>query len=327
MKIRVPLYVFSILLALGISDLAKAAFPERPITLVVNQTAGGGADNSCRAMAKKAEKFLGQPIVVVNKAGGAGTVGAGTVAAAKPDGYTIGVLSFAPLTMVPHSVQLPYNPLKDFDYIMGYGEYMYGIAARTDSPFKTLKDLIQFAKANPGKIKFSTTGLALPNNFGMIKLSKAEGGIKWEPVVFKGAPESVSACLGGHVDIVSQNPADVVPYIKARRLRLLVSFSDRRWEWVPDVPTLKELGYKFDVSGSWLALGAPKGIPNPALDKIRDAFKKALDDPEFLEIMKNLYIPVAYRTPEQYQKMVEIGYKENEAMMLEIGLHKSQQKK
>jgi len=327
MKIRFPLYILSVLLIWGFSLPAQAEFPDRPITLVVNYTAGGGADNSCRAMAKKAEKFLGQPIMVVNKVGGAGTVGVGAVAAAKPDGYTIGALSFAPLTMVPHTVELPYNPLKDFDYIMGYGEYMYGIAARTDSPFKTLKDLVQYAKANPGKVKFSTSGIALPNTFGMIQLSKAEGGIQWEPVVFKGAPEAVTACLGGHVDLVSQNPADVVPYIKAGRLRLLVSFADRRWEWVPDVPTLRELGYNFDVIGSWLALGTAKGVPKPVLDKLRDAFKKSLDDPAFLEIMKNLYIPVAYRTPEEYQKMVEVGYKANEAMIREIGLHKSQQKK
>ncbi|TRZ51137.1 tripartite tricarboxylate transporter substrate binding protein [bacterium] len=327
MKTRLYLYTLTVLLILAISLPAGADFPDRPITLIVNYTAGGGADNSCRAMAKKAEKFLGQPIVVVNKAGGAGSVGAGAVAAANPDGYTIGVLSFAPLTMVPHSVELPYNPLQDFDYIMGYGEYMYGIAVRTDSPFKTLKELVQYAKANPGKIKFSTSGLALPNTFGMIKLGKAEGGIKWDAVVFKGAPEAVSACLGGHVEVVSQNPADVVPYIKADRLRLLVSFADRRWEWVPDVPTLRELGYNFDVVGSWLALGTPKGVPKPAMDKLRDAFKKAIDDPDFLEIMKRLYIPVAYRTPEQYRKMVEVGYKENEAMMLEVGLHKSQQKK
>ena len=303
-----------------------AGFPERPITLIVNYTAGGGADLSARALAKKAEKFLGQPIAVVNKAGAAGTIGVGAVASAKPDGYTIGVTSFGPLTMAPHMNQLPYNPLKDFEYIMGYGEYMYGPAVRTDSQFKSLKDLVQYAKANPGKVKFSHSGLSNPNHFGMMHLGKAEGGIKWEAVVFKGAPESVAACLGGHVEVVSQNPGDVVPYIKAGRLRLLASFNARRWNWVPDVPTVRELGYNFEV-GSWLALGTPKGVPVPVLEKLRDAFKKSIDDKEFLDIMDKIYIPVAYRSPEEYRKLVETGYKENEPMILELGLHKSQQKK
>ncbi len=312
---------------LVIGNLAGAAeYPERPITLIVNYTAGGGADLSARALAKKAEKFLGQPIAVVNKAGAAGTIGVGAVASAKPDGYTIGVTSFGPLTMAPHTNQLPYNPLKDFEYIMGYGEYMYGPAVRADSQFKTLKDLVQYAKANPGKIKFSHSGLSNPNHFGMMHLGKAAGGVQWEAVVFKGAPESVAACLGGHVDVVSQNPGDVVPYIKAGRLRLLASFNARRWNWVPDVPTVRELGYPFEV-GSWLALGTPKGVPMPVLDKLRDGFKKSIDDKDFKEIMDKIYIPVAYRTPEEYQKLVEKGYKENEPMILELGLHRSQQKK
>jgi len=321
---RISVAVFALLVIWG--SVGAAEYPERPITLIVNYTAGGGADLSARALAKKAEKFLGQPIAVVNKVGAGGTIGVGAVASAKPDGYTIGMATFGPLTMAPHMNQLPYNPLKDFEYIMGYGEYMYGPAVRSDSQFKTLKDLVQYAKANPGKVKFSCAGLSLPNNFGMVHLAKAAGGIQWEAVVFKGAPESVAACLGGHVDAVSQNPGDVVPYIKAGRLRLLASFNARRWSWVPDVPTARELGYNFDV-GSWLALGAPKGVPTPVLDKLRDAFKKSIDDKDFQAIMEKIYIPVAYRTPQEYQKLVEAGYKENEAMVLELGLHKSQQKK
>lgn len=312
-------------LCLSFGALAWADYPDRPINLIANYSAGGGADLSARALAKKAEKILGQPIVVVNKAGAAGSVGVAALAASKPDGYTIGVTTYGPLTMSPHMNDLSYNPLKDFEFIMGYGRYMYGPCVRSDSQFKTLKDLVQYAKANPGKVKFSHIGLASPNHFGMVYLGKAEG-IKWEPVIFKETPAAVAACLGGHVDIVSQNPGDVISYIKAGRLRLLVSFSDIRWEWVPDIPTVKELGYKFEVN-SWLALGAPKGVPKPAMDKLRDAFKRAIDDPEFLEIMKKIYIPVAYRTPEEYQKLVEAGYQEGEAMIRELGLHKSQQKK
>jgi tripartite-type tricarboxylate transporter receptor subunit TctC len=304
---------------------AGAEYPDRPITLIANYSAGGGADLSSRALAKKAEKFLGQPIAVVNKAGAAGTIGVGARAASRPDGYTIGVTTSGTLTMGPHIYDLPYDPFKSFDFIMGYGRYLYGPCVRSDSPFKTLQNLVQYAKANPGKVKFSHIGLASPNHFGMMMLAKAEN-IQWEPVIFKETTAAVTACLGGHVDVVSQNPGDVVPYIKAGRLRLLASLCDGRWEWVPDVPTARELGYKFDVE-AWLGLGLPKGAPKPILDKLRDAFKKSMDDPEFLDVMKKIYIPAAYRSAEEYQKLIEVTYPQYEGIIKELGLHKSQQKK
>ena len=317
--------VFLIALVVGLgAGISMAAYPDRPITMIANYTPGGSSDMSARALAKYAQKQLGQPIMVVNKPGAAGSLGVGAIAAAKPDGYTIGLTTYGPLTMAPHMYDLPYNALTDFEYIMGYGKYMYGPCVRSDSAIKTVKDLIDYAKANPGKVKYSDPGKATPNNFGMILLGKAAG-VQWESVTFKGAPEAVTACLGGHVDVVSQNPLDVVPYIQAGRLRLLVSFCDTRWEWVPEVQTARELGYKFDVV-SWLALGAPKGTPGPVMEKLRSIFKMAMGDPEFLDIMKNMYIPVVYRTPEEYKKLVEDGYREMEKLIREIGLHKSQKK-
>jgi tripartite-type tricarboxylate transporter receptor subunit TctC len=314
----------SIILAGGFTGFARAEYPERPITMVVNYSAGGGVDISARFPAQKAEKILGQPIVVVNKAGAGGVIGTGALAAAKPDGYTIGTLTFGPLTMAPHMENLSYNPLKDFDYILGYSKHIYGACVRMDSPFKTLKDLVQYAKANPARIKYSCHGLSIPPHFGMVYLAKAEG-IKWDPVVYKNTPEVVAACVGGHVDVVSGNPPDLVPFIKAGRLRLLASFSDIRWKWVPDVPTAIELGYSFALESA-TAFGAPKGVPKAILDKLRDVFKKTVEDPEFLKIMDNIYVNVAYRNHEEFQKLVELNYKENEAMILELGLHKSQKK-
>jgi tripartite-type tricarboxylate transporter receptor subunit TctC len=324
MKLRWQAVCLTAALLFGSFALAGAEYPDRPITLIANYSAGGGADLSSRALAQKAEKFLGQPIAVVNKAGAGGTIGIGAVAAAKPDGYTIGVTSFAPLTMAPHIHDVPYNPLNAFEYIMGYGQYLYGPAVRNDSPFKTLKDIVSYAKANPGKVKYSCVALTAPNNFGMVYLARAEK-IQWEPVIFKETPAAVAACLGGHVDVVSQNPGDVIPHIKAGKLRLLASFSEVRWKWVGDIPTVRELGYQFDQT-SWLALGVPKGVPNPIMEKLREAFRKSMDDPEFVEIMEKIYIPVAYRTADQYQKLVEKGSLENEALVKELGLHKSQKK-
>ncbi len=315
--------VWTAVLFSGLSGSAWGEYPERPITMVCPY-AGGTADASLRALANHAEKTLGQPIVVNNKPGASGGLAAGLIAAARPDGYTIGMITFGPLTMGPHMWDIAYDPFKSFEYMLAFGKYMYGPCVRSDSPFKTLKDLIQHAKANPGKMKYSTVGLATPTHFGMMQLAKMEG-IKWDVVVFKEVQGAVSACLGGHVDIVSQTPSAVVPSIKAGQLRLLASMSDTRWKWVPDVPTVRELGYPFDVV-SWLALATPKGVPKNIMDKLNHAFNKALEDPEFLKIMDRIYVPVVYRTADEFRKLVEEGYKENEKLIRELGLHKSQKK-
>ncbi len=318
-------FVWTVTLMLaGGTSLAWGEYPERPITLIINYSAGGGIDLTIRALAKKAEKLLGQPVIPVNKPGSGGIIGIGALATSKPDGYTIGALTYSSLAIAPHIYDVAYNPLKDFEYIMAHGRLIYGPSVRADSPFKTLKDLMQYAKANPGRIKYGVQGLSVPNNIGMIYLAKAEG-IKWEPVVFKTVAEEVSACLGGHIDITVSDPPNVLPHIKAGKLRLLVSVSGIRWKWVPDVPTAKEMGYNFTVE-SWTGLGAPKGVPKPIMDKLREVFRKSFDDPEAHEVMERISTIPAYLSPEEYYKIVEAGYKESEAILLELGAHKTQKK-
>ena len=311
-------------LIVSLAGLSYAEYPDRPITMYCPYS-GGTADASLRALASFAEKKLNQPIVVLNKPGASGSKCAGILASAKPDGYTLGMVTFGPLTMAPHMYNITYDPFTAFDHIMAFGQYMYGPCVRTDSKFKTLKDLIEYAKANPHKIKYSTVGLATPTHFGMVKLAQLTG-VKWDVVVFKKVQQAVTACLGGHLPVVSQTPAAVVPHIKSGKLRLLASMSDTRWKWVPNVPTVRELGYDYDVV-SWLALSAPKGTPKKIMDKLKVVFKSALDDPKFKELMDRLYVPIVYRTAEQYEQLAKTGYKENEAMIKALGLHKSQKKK
>jgi tripartite-type tricarboxylate transporter receptor subunit TctC len=306
------------------TQVEGASFPDRPITYIVNYTAGGITDLSARALCKAAGDVLGQPIIVVNKVGASGTLGLGAIAASKPDGYTIGTTTFGPLTQGPNSFDVPYNPLTDFEYISIFGKNLYCLGALPNSPFKTLKDLTTYAKANPGKVKYATLGVASPENLAMIQLAKAAG-VKWEMVTFKGSPEAMSAVLGGHVDLIAQVAATMVPYVEGKRLRLLVSFSDVGLERVPDVPTVRELGYPFDVT-SWMALGAPKGVPAPIMEKLRSAFKVAVKNPDFLRLMKESNCALDNRTPEEYEKFVREGYKSTEELFLELGIHKSQMK-
>jgi len=249
----------------------------------------------------------------------------GLLAGAKPDGYTMGDTTFSPLAIGPHMAEVTYDSLKDFEYIMGYGEWMYGFLVKADSPFKTFHDIVNYARANPGKIKIAMYAQASPHGVvagGMEKVA----GIKWDVVLFKGGTEAMTALLGGHVDANSQVADIAVPQIKAGKVRLLASTSDTRWKWVPDVPTLRELGYNVAVT-SYLATGTPKGVPKPILDKLRAVMEKAMSDPEFLKVMENFYFKVQYRSPEEYRKIVEDGYKEYEKFIMEIGLHRSQQKK
>lgn len=323
-RVLMKVLCLSIVLVTLLGGVSEAAWPERPITMIYNVAAGGGGDLSSRALAQYAEKSLGVPFIVVNKVGASGALGTGLVANAKPDGYTIGQTSFGPLAQVPHVQDVPYDPLRSFDYLMGYGQFMFGILVRDDSPFKTFNDFIMYAKNNPGKIKISHYGKVSPHTLALKPIAQSQQ-IKWSTVIFKGSGPAMTALLGGHVDACS-NIADVaMPHIKAGSVRLLASVSPERWKWVPDVPTVKELGYDVAVT-SYFALGAPQGLPAPVLAKLRSVFKEAMSDPEFMKIMDNYYISAKYISPEDYQKLVEDGYKEYGKLIRELGLHKDQKK-
>jgi tripartite-type tricarboxylate transporter receptor subunit TctC len=128
------------------------------------------------------------------------------------------------------------------------------------------------------------------------------------------------------VQVISQTNSTMLPYIRAGQVRMLASYSDARSKWMPEIPTARELGYNFDVV-SWLSFGTPKGVPKDIMEKLRTVFKKAMNDPEVMSQMDKIFLPLIYRTPEQVKKLVEVGYKENEKVIRDLGLHKSQQKK
>jgi tripartite-type tricarboxylate transporter receptor subunit TctC len=299
-----------------------ASYPERPVTLIIAFGPGGATDLTARALAKALEKRLGQPVICVNKPGAGAAVAVSAIASARPDGYTVGTTLSAP-SITPHTMDVPYD-VDTFDYIILNGKYMYGVAVRSDSPFKTLKDLVDYAKQNPGKIKYSSSGPATPNNLAMLLLGKTTG-VKWDNVSFKSGAEAATAALGGHVDATSVNPVDVVSFTEAGRMRLLASLSDTRWKWIPDVPTARESGYNVQMSG-WMGFGAPKGVPRPILDRLGEAFKEASRDPEFLQNLEKFYMIPDYKNGDEYKRVLHEDSKMNEKLLLEFGLHKSQKK-
>lgn len=302
---------------------STSQWPERTITLITDSAPGGGEDLSCRALADRVGAILGQPIVVENRTGAGGAVAVAELAAAKPDGYTIGQTSSSPLVITPQMTDVPYDPFNSFEFILGYGEFIYGFVTSADSPIKTFPDLINYAKANPGMAKIGVFGTASAHTLACASVAK-QAGIQWDTVPFKGAALSMTALLGGHVTASTQIADVAVPQIEGGRVRLLGSLDTKRWKWVPDVPTLKEMGYDVSVS-TVLGLSAPKGVPAPIMNKLVAAFKQTMENPEFLKVMDSFHLKVQYYSPAELRQKLEVMNKDYGDFIRSLGLHKDQQ--
>ncbi len=296
---------FAMALVAGVALFSAGAmaqdYPTKPITLIVPWPAGGSTDISMRAIADAASKHLGQPIAVDNKGGGGGTVGPATMAAAsKPDGYTI---SQIPITVfrLPLMQEVSWNPDKDFSYIIHLTGYTFGVTTNSESQFKTWKDVVDFAKANPGKVTYATPGTGTSLHVGMEQIS-AMAGIKLTQVPFKGGAETNAAVLGNHT-MLQADSTGWRPLVDAGKLRLLMVWTDKRSPNFPDVPTLKELGYPM-VYDSPFGIAGPKGMDPKIVAKLHDAFKKAIEDPAVIATLAKYDMVPNYKNTEDYKKFV-----------------------
>ncbi|MDP3240047.1 MAG: tripartite tricarboxylate transporter substrate binding protein [Reyranella sp.] len=304
----------SVLQAQGAKD-----FPSKPITLIMPWPAGSGVDLWHRAMADAAGKLLGQPVVVDNRVGGSGTSGpAGMAAAAKPDGYTIAQM---PVTLfrLPHMQKTPYDPLKDFTWILHTSGYTFGVVVRADSPFKTFKDVIEFAKANPGKFTYATPGAGTSLHIGLEHIAQMSG-VKFTHVPFKGGPEGWAALEGGHV-MADADATGWAPLVDAGKFRLLCIWTEKRNPRWPDAPTLNELGFGL-ILDSPFGLAGPKGMDPAVVKKLHDAFKAALDDPKVVELMAKYDYPKRYMNSADYAKFAKQQYDEQRIVVDQLGLAK-----
>ncbi|MDQ8728387.1 tripartite tricarboxylate transporter substrate binding protein [Bradyrhizobium sp. LHD-71] len=277
-------------------------FPTKPVTLIVPWPAGGSTDITLRAIAEVASKHLGQPIVIENKAGGNGTVGPATMAAsAKPDGYTIAQI---PITVfrLPMMQQTTWDADKDFTYIVHLTGYTFGVTASAEGPFKTWKDVVDYAKANPGKVTYASPGAGGSLHIGMEQVA-AKDGIKLTMVPFKGGAETNAAVLGQHT-MLQADSTGWKPLVDAGKLRLLMLWTAERSPNYPNVPTLKELGYPF-VFDSPFGLAGPKGMDPKVVKVLHDAFKKAIDDPSIKATLAKYDMVANYKNTEDYVKFVK----------------------
>ncbi len=290
-------------------------YPNRPITLIVPWPAGGSTDTHLRRLAELTSKNLGQPIVVENKPGAGGMLGPAAMAAnAKPDGYTLSQLTVAAFRQ-PHMQKVDYDPLKDFTYIVGVSGYTFGIVVKNDSPFRTLEDFIAYAKANPGKLSYSSTGNGTSPHLLPEELAH-KAGVQLLHIPYKGNADSTQALMGGHV-MAQSDATGWGKFVDQGAFRLLVTFGEQRTRW--GAPTAKELGYDI-VSYSPYGIVGPKGMDPKVVKILHDAFKKASEDPENQKVLQTLDQVYWYKSSEDYAKWAAETWLSERATIERLGL-------
>jgi tripartite-type tricarboxylate transporter receptor subunit TctC len=307
----------AMLLALMACNFAwSQGYPERPINFIVPWPAGGGTDIAMRALADVVAKQLNARFVIENKPGAAGTIGPASMLNARPDGYTIAQM---PITMLryPHMQKVNWDPFKDFTWIVGITGYSFGVVVRADSPWKTWKEFIAYAKANPDKITYGSPGAGSSLHMTMQEIA-AKDGIQWIHVPFKGNADATASLMGGHIT-ASADSFGWAEHIQSGRFRLLVSWGAERTKRWPDVPTLKELGYNI-VSNSPYGIAGPKGMDPKHVKILHDAFKKAIEDPGYQKVLERLDQENYYLSTEDYARRVKIWYDEEKANVERVGL-------
>ena len=292
-------------------------YPARPVALIVPWPAGGTTDVGLRALATATEKHLGQPIVIENRAGAAGTLGPAQMAAnAKPDGYTVAQI---PITVfrLPFMSKTSFDPAKDFTYIIGLTGYTFGVVVRNDAPWKTFQELLADAKANPGKINYGTPGAGTSLHITMEQIAKQQG-IRWTHVPFRGSAETTTSLLGGHVHAVADSTG-WAPMVNEGKFRLLVTWGASRTRNWPAAPTLKEIGIDM-VSNSPYGVAGPKGMDPSVVKVLHDAFKKGLEEPSYGAAIATLDQEPFYLSSADYRDYAMRQIAEEKRMVEELGL-------
>ena len=281
------------------SAVSGQDYPNKPITIYCGFDPGATTDLTARALAREASKELNTPVVVENKPGAGSGVAATLLASKKADGYTLGVVSSTALVTAPNIMKMQYDSFKDFTYIFSYGIMGCAICVLKDSPFKTLEQLLEYARKNPERLSYGSTAMA-PIHLAVDYLAR-QAKVKFKFVPYKGSTPAATALLGGHIDFMSSAGIHRI-YVKQGTFRMLaVINSEARHPENPDVPTITELGYKDIPPPIYMFIG-PKDLPEPILRKLDMAFRKAVYSPDFQDVMKNLGVPFVFKDKRQLER-------------------------
>jgi tripartite-type tricarboxylate transporter receptor subunit TctC len=288
--------------------LVRADYPDRPIRVVTGWAPGGSGDLPPRAICMAASKIIKQPIVIENMAGASGTKSLAVLTNASPDGYYIGFVTTNTITERPHVMEVQYDPIKGFTPIMLFGWYTYGFVVRADAPWKTFKEFVDYAKANPGKVKYANTGAKSTTHIIAERLQSVVPGLKMVAVPFTSVGQSITALLGKDVDCVFGSP-EFKPFVEAKQVKMLAAVNNKRWTSFPDVPTLMELGYPVAAEGG-LGMIGPANLSAAITTKLQDTFHEAMKDRDFLETMKNMELIPDYLSGANFGKFLKNKYEE-----------------
>lgn len=302
--------------ALRTAQASTQAFPVRPIKYICPWPAGGSTDAVIRALADSASKILGQTVVVENKPGAGGLLGAVEMLSARPDGYTVTQIPQG-VFRIPHMQKVAYNPLTDFTWIACLTGYTFGLVVPADSPFKTIADVVSWARSNPGRFTYGSTGTGTSPHLAVEEFAQ-KAGIELNHVPFKGNADNMQAVMGGHV-MAASDATGWAPHVESGRLRLLATYGSKRTKRWPQVPTLDELGYRT-VSDSPFGVCGPKGM-DPAIVKVlHDAFRKTLDDPAVMTVFDRYDQTVIYMDTEQYTRFARESFVSERALIERLGM-------
>lgn len=298
--------------------VAQGAFPTRPVKLLVAFPAGGPTDITMRSLADNASKVLGQPVVVENKPGAGGTLPAQQLQTSPPDGYTLAQIPLG-VFRLPYTTKINWDPVKDISYIINVTGYAFGIVVPTDGPIKNWNDFVAYAKANPGKLSYGSTG-NLTSPHLTTELIAQQLGLQLNHIPFKGSADLMQAIGGGHI-MAAADSTGFAPLVQSGKLRVLNTWGEKRLEKFPDAPTLKELGLNI-VQASPFGIGAPRGTPPEVIRRLHDAFKVAMEDPSYVQALARYDMVPMYMSTAAYTKFAQETFAQEKALVEKLGLAK-----
>lgn len=299
--------------------IARAqTFPVKPIKLVIAFPAGGPTDITMRSLADNAGKILGQPVIVENKPGAGGSLPAQALQSAAADGYTVAQIPLG-VFRLPYTTKLNWDPIKDIAYVLNVTGYAFGLVVPVDSPIKTWAQFVAWAKANPGKLSYGSTGTMTSPHLTM-ELIAQQLGIELLHVPYKGSADLMQSILGGQI-MAAADSTGFAPQVEAGKLRVLNTWGDQRLARFPDAPTLKELGLNL-VQNSPFGVGAPRGTPPEVIRRLHDAFKKAMEEPSYVQALGRYDMVPMYMSSEGYAKFAQDTFLREKALVDKLGLAK-----
>jgi tripartite-type tricarboxylate transporter receptor subunit TctC len=319
---RIASSVLTVLVVL-IAGLGPAAaqYPERPITILTGYPAGGMVDIVARALSEGLKKKYPKGVGIVTRPGAGGSLAVAELVQAKPDGYTVILAPLSTLVIHPQLNDLPYKTPDDYEAIINVVSFYSLLAVKADAPWKTVQEFVAAAKASPGKLRVGSPGEGTSSHLNFEEMKRLAG-INLTHVPFSGWGESSPALLGGHVEALMAQPGEVKPLVDGGKMRVLMVSQAKRHPAFPDAPSAKELGWGETASGAWFMFVAPKGTPGPVLKYIHDTVKAAMDDPQFVNTIKQRMIDIDYRAGDQLKADLWKEQKFHTDVLVRLGMIK-----